>query len=209
MVTKLQVYNLALIQMKASTVVTSEENEATRTMDAWWDLVVSGALEAGFWKFAMRSCRIDADADVTPTFGYTKAFNKPDDWVKTYDLSLSEYFDPPHYDWIEESNLFFSDAEPLYLRYVSNSTGYGLDLTRWTSRFTKAVASELAFRASPKAAGTSDSFNEKLMKQAVLDMSDAKTFEAMREPPKHLPQGRWNSGRFSRLSRLDGTSRGA
>lgn len=209
MVTKLQVYNLALIQMKASTVVANEANEATRTMDAWWDTVVKGALEAGFFKFAMRSCKITYDPVIVPTFGLTKAFNKPDDWVKTYDMSLSEYFDPPHNNWIEENNLFFSDADPLYLRYVSNSTGYGLNLDAWTARFVKAVASELAFRASPKAVGTSDAFNDKLMKQAMMDMSSAKTFEAMRDPPKRLAEGRWVSGRINGRGRLGGTSRGA
>lgn len=210
MVTKLQVYNLALTSMKASTVVANEANEATRTMDDWWNIVTAGALEEGFFKFAMRSCKIQADADVTPTFGYSMAFGKPNDWVKTYDMSLSEFFDPPHNNWIEENNLFFSDSDPLYLRYVSNSvTGYGMDLTRWTSRFTKAVASELAFRSCAKAVGSSDSFKDTLMKQAVIDMSSAKIFEAMRDPPKRIPQGSWTSGRFNGRGRLGGTNRGA
>lgn len=198
MTTKLEVYNLALLQMKASTLAAlTEEVEARRVLDALWPTVVAEMLEDGFWKFATRTVEITQDTSVTPAFGYALAFNKPSDWVRTYDISLSENFEPPHLDWIEEGNLFFSHAGPLYVRYISNSdAGYGMDLARWTTRFTTALAFRLAWRASPKATGSSDSFNEKLEGDYLGALSRAKAFEAMREPAKALPQGRWNSGRF-------------
>jgi hypothetical protein len=202
MTTKLEVYNLALLQMKASTLSsTTERVEARFVLDALWPTVVAGMLEDGFWKFAMRSVRITQDTNIAPNFGYPMAFNMPDDWVRTYSLSLSENFEPFLDDWIEESNTFFAHAGPLYVRYISNSeTGYGMDMTRWTARFVKALAFCLAWRASPKATGSSDNFNEKLEADYARALSQAKSFEALRDPPKQLPQGRWNSGRFSRNS---------
>ena len=199
MTTKLQLYNLALAKMKASALVAvTDRSEARRALDTHYDHVLQYMLEAGFWKFAMRTVSITQDTSVTPSFGYSQAFNMPSDWVRTYDVSASQDFNPPLEDWIEESNLFFAHSGPLYVRYVSNSSsGYGLDLSRWTARFITAVAYELAARSAPKATGSSDSFTEKLEKDAVAALSNAKNFEALREPSKRLPQGAWNTGRFA------------
>lgn len=198
MTTKLQLYNLALAKMKASALVTlTDRSEARRSLDVQYDQVLKYLLEAGFWKFAMRTVEITQDETVTPSFGYAEAFNMPSDWVRTYEVSLSENLVPPLDDWIEESNLFFAHGGPLYVRYVSNSdSGYGLDLSRWTGRFIRAVAYELAAQAAPKATGSSDSFADSLQKDAIIALSEAKMFEALREPSKRLPQGRWNAGRF-------------
>ena len=86
---------------------------------------------------------------------------------------------------------------PLYLRYVSNSSsGYGYDLARWTARFEKAVAFELAVRIAPKASGSSDSLIERLQADALKAKSDALAYEALRNPPRRLPEGRWNRTRW-------------
>lgn len=198
MTTKLEIYNLALLHMKASALASlTEEVEARYVLDTLYASVTKNMLENGFWKFAIRSVRITPDPDVTPTFGYSLAFNKPDDWVRTYDLSESEDFSPPLDDWIEEANLFFAHVDPIYVRYVSNdATGFGMNMDRWTGRFITALAFHLAWRAAPKATGSSDSFNEKLEGDYLKALSDAKQFEALREPSKAPPQGRWNSGRF-------------
>lgn len=200
MTTKLEIYNLALLQLKASPLASlTEKVEARRVLDALWPTVVSGMLEDGFWKFAIRSVQIGQDPAITPNFGYSMAFSLPDDWVRTYSISLSETFEPFLDDWIEESGSFWANAGPIYVRYISNSdANYGMDMDRWTTRFVTALAFRLAWRASPKAAGTSDNFNEKLEADYARALSQAKAFEALRDPPKKLPQGRWNSSRFSR-----------
>lgn len=199
MATQLEIYNLALIQMKASPLADlTEQIEARYDLDALWLHVRKEMLEKGFWQFAMRSVKITKDAAITPAFGFSMAFNMPDDWVRTYAVSMSEFFDPLFYDWTEESNLLFADCEPLYLRYISNDVNYGLNGDRWTGRFVKAFAFELAYRAAPKVAGSSDSFTEKLESDALRAVNEALQFEALREPSKMLPQGRWNSGRFGR-----------
>lgn len=195
---QLSVYNAALIQMKASPLADlTEYNEARRVLDALWDGITREMLEAGFWKFAIRTVEITKDPDIAPAFGLNNAFNMPSDWVKTYDVSASEMMDPPLDDWIEESNLLFSNAEPIYMRYVSNeNTGYGMDLNRWTARFEKAVAFQLAARGAPKGIGASDNALENLQKDADRALSEAKMFESIREPPRRPPAGRWVSQRF-------------
>jgi hypothetical protein len=198
MADQLSIYNQALLHLKESPLADlTEERESRRVLDALWASVRQVMLEAGFWKFAIRTVRIYADPDIAPNFGLSMAFNKPADWVKTYLVSASEYMDPPFYDWVEESNLFFADVNPLFVRYVSNATpGYGHDPSRWTGRFAQAFAFELAWRAAPKAAGSSDSLIERLEKDKMIALSTALSFEALREPTRRPPQGKWNSARF-------------
>lgn len=207
MTTKLDIFNQALLHLRESALSSLSENrEARRVLDTFYADVLSFCLEAGFWKFAIRTIKIDADAAITPEFGPQYAFNKPTDWVKTYAVSASETLVPPLDDWLEESNLFFSNVTPIYLRYVSNADpGYGFDLTRWTSKFTKAVVMELAWRICPKVTGSSDAKKDDIEKDKVKAMAEAKAFEALREPSRHPPQGRWNSSRFARRNGGDWT----
>lgn len=196
MATQLEVYNLALIQMKQSVLAAVDEDiEARYILDELWTTVRQEMVEKGFWVFAMRTVEITQDTAITPAFGYSMAFNKPDDWMRTWGLSLSEYLDPLHDAWLEEGNVLFADAGPLYLRYVSSTRGYNGDL--WTGRFTKAFAFELAYRGAPKIAGSSDSFTEKLEGDALRAVNEALQLEALREPGRSLPQGHWNSARFA------------
>lgn len=199
MVTKLQIYNQALIQLKQSALADlTEDIEARYVLDNLYDAVTKEMLEKGHWTFAMRSVSITEDTAITPAFGYSMAFNMPDDWVRTYALSMNEFFQPLYYDWLEEAGLLFANSGPIYLRYVSNSaSGFGMDLTRWTGRFTKAVAFELAWRGAPKVSGSSDSFLEKLENDAARAVDEALQFEALREPGKMLQEGRWNGARLS------------
>ena len=38
-------------------------------------------LSEGQWNFAMRAVQIDYDTNITPSFGYKRAFTKPSDWI--------------------------------------------------------------------------------------------------------------------------------
>lgn len=197
MTTKLAVYNLSLLHLKASTLATITDNILSRrVLDSFWDIVLQEMLEAGFWKFAMRTVEITEDTAVTEAFGYAYPHDFPSDWVKTYAVSASEFLDPLLEDYIEESNLLWAHVTPLYLRYVSNgSSGYGLDLTRWTARFVTAIAFNLAWRGAPKITNASDALIDRLAKDKDAALSRALSFEAMREPSKRIPEGKWNQAR--------------
>lgn len=197
MPTKFDVYNQALLRLRETPLATiTEPREARYALDAFWDIVLQEMLEAGFWKFAMRTVRITKDPSVNPTFGMPNAFNKPADWVKTYMVSASEMLDVPLDEWQDESRQIFASVEPIYLRYISNSSvGYGCDPTSWTARFVKAFAFELAYRIAPKVTGASDSLMQSLESDKAIALSAALSFEALREPSKRLQEGRWNQSR--------------
>lgn len=197
MTTKILLYNQAALHLGESRYSSlTEARESRYNLDTVYASVLQQMLEAGFWKFATRSVLITQDESIVPEFGYVMAHDKPDDWVKTYQVSDNEFFRPPLEDWIEEANLLFANVTPIYLRYVSNSTtGFGLDLSRWTARFERAVAFELAYRICPKTTGSTDSLKETLKKDAESALLSALSFEAMREPPKRAEPGRWVGSR--------------
>jgi hypothetical protein len=199
MTTQLEIYNLALAHIRESKLaVISEAREARYQLDLFYSQDLAFMLEAGFWKFAMRTVKIDQDPDTSTAFGASRVFNKPADWVRTYLVSGSERLDPPLDDWLEEGNTFIADVTPLYVRYVSNSAaGYGMDMNRWTARFVDAFSRRLSASIAPKIMGSSDASKANLVDDADRALKQALAFEAMREPTRRPPNGRWNSARFS------------
>jgi len=198
MTTQLEIYNLALAHIKESSLATIDEaREARYQLDLFYDHDLAFMLEAGFWKFAMRTVKIDYDPDTSTSFGMSRVFNKPNDWVRTYLVSGSDRLDPPLDDWLEEGNVFLAEITPIYVRYVSNSdTGYGMDMTRWTARFVTAFAWRLASSIAPKIMGSSESAKANISGMADRALGEALTFEAMREPSRRPADGRWNRNRF-------------
>lgn len=202
MTDKLSLYNRALFHCQTRRLADlTEDVEPRHHLDLHYDDVLKYMIEQGYWKFALRTVHITKDPAIVPTFGYSCAFNHPSDFVKTYQLSANDRFEPPLWDWIDESNLFWADQEEVYLRYVSNSaSGYGYDLTRWTGKFEEAFVRELAFRVAPRLPGSkADMEALHTLKEDML--AEALTFEAQKEPSKRPPVGRWANARFRGMSR--------
>lgn len=196
MPTQLQLYNLALSHLKSQSIASvAEATERRRVLDIFYTSTLALMLEKGFWKFAMRTVQVDADGAITPAFGQSHAFTKPEDWVKTYWVSGNQLGDPPLEGWIEEANMWFADIDPIYVRYVSNDdSDYGGDLARWTQRYTMAVSLELAWWACPKITGSGE-LQDGIRKQADNLLSQALSHEALREPVRRSPEGKWNQSR--------------
>lgn len=195
---KLQLYNEALHHCKEPRLADlAETREARFNLDLHYDSTLKFMIEQGFWKFAMRSVSITRDTAISPAFGYTGAFNHPEDLVTVYQMGDNETFDPPLLEWIDESNLFWANRETLYCRYVSNSSdGYGYDLNRWTGRFQLAFTTELGSRVLPTLAGASGDMADFLDKKKAKALAEALSLEALKEPARRPPVGNWVRGRF-------------
>lgn len=205
MATKLELYNLALSHINSTKLAALDEaREARYALDDWWTITVSEMLEAGYWKFAMRTVSITDNGSSTPSFGQVYNFDKPADWVRTYQVSLSETMNPPLDDWVEENLFIFANSAPIYLRYVSNDLDFGLNQSLWTARFNIALSYKLAAYVCGRITGSSDAFRERLDKKANEAVSVALSFEALREPNRRLPDGKWNQSRFNRRGQSNG-----
>ena len=107
MTTQLEMYNLALANIRETILAdVSEAREARYQLDLYYDTDLQWMLEAGFWKFAMRTVKIDYDPDTSTAFGAQRVFNKPADWIRTYIVSAAEALDPP-LDAIEGSHKWY------------------------------------------------------------------------------------------------------
>jgi hypothetical protein len=209
MVSKLEVYNFGLGYVGERKLASlSEAVECRRVFDDFWDQAVDACLENGLWNFAKRSVSITPSESVTPSFGYSSAFEKPSDWVSTMRISDHEFFDPPLIHVIDENDLWYADVALLYVEYVSNGTDFGKNLALWPPSFTDYVAHSLA-RRSAKRLTSSDSLEEKLEKKELQALRRARSRDAMNQPPGFPPTGTWvrsrGTGMMSRRSRWDGT----
>jgi hypothetical protein len=197
--TKIAIWNASLDELGHRPLSdTGEPVEAGRVLTRRYDRVVADCLSEASWNFAMETIKAAADTGVTPEFGYTEVFAKPSDWVKTISVSMDEYFSYPLLQYYDDANFWSADSTPLYIRYVSNDTGLGMDLTRWTPSFTRYVELELAHRAWRIN-------NDKSLREEIGKMRDrarklAKNQDAMNEaatkfpPPSSWTRSRWGNG---------------
>ncbi len=204
MATKLQLYNEALMVCGERAIASlSEDRESRRLLDQVYDTGgIKRCLEMGQWNFAMRTVQIDSDPDIAPEFGYAKAFTKPTDWVLTSALCSDGYFNAPLTQYADESEYWYSDTDPIYVRYVSDDAAYGSDLGNWPQTFYDFVAAHFAGKIILKLTADKERRDavESIEKKRLLS---ARNKDAMAKPTSFLPQGSWSSSRGGGRSRRD------
>ena len=206
---KLSLWNGALVALGHERISdTGDPVKSARELTAIHAQTVEECIAAGSWNFAMETVKLDADTGVTPNFGFTEVFNKPADWVRTMGVSLDEYFSFPLIHYYDDDNFLSADSTPIYVRYVSNDTGLGFDLSRWPAQFTRFVQLELADRVC-----MSLTQNDRLKDRIEMDRDKARkralNTDAMNEAqPKFMPPGSWTLARGERAGR-DRGSRGS
>lgn len=210
MTDKISLFNNALVELGHEVLSdTGEAVESGRRLNQVYSQVVTECLKAGSWNFATETIKAEADTGVTPEFGYTEVFAKPSDWLKTVGISGDEYFNFPLLQYYDDDTFWSADFSPIYVRYVSNDTGLGLDLARWPADFTRFVELALAERVCMKLT-QSESREEKIGEKLKKAKRTALNNDALDEPnPKFPPPGRWTVARGGRLGRGDRGSRGS
>lgn len=170
--------------------------------DIWNDDFVNGVLEQGLWLFATRSVKIDADPDITTSFGYRYAFDIPDDWVRTASLSGDESFNFPLTASVEENGNWYSDITPIYVKYISNDPAFGTNFSLWP-RSVIVYAEHVMAMMSCMAITKSQAKFDALAKLTERFLIDARSKDAQNLPPQFAPSGSWVTSRHGKTSRLD------
>jgi hypothetical protein len=207
MTTQLDIYNGALLLVGERFLSTLTENrEPRRLLDRVWSSNgVKTCLEMGQWNFAMRTIQIDYDSGVEPDFGYNRAFPKPEDWVLTSGLCSDEFFRSPLTRYWDEAGYWYSDLDTLYVRYVSNDTGYGMDLNKWPESFREFVEAHFASKIILRLSNSVDELT-KVEKLRTARLKTAKSRAAMAEPTSFPARGNWSLSRNRYPNRRDGGS---
>lgn len=208
---RLMIYNQALRLCGERRIASlTESREPRRLLDQVWNEAgVDDCLEAGQWNFAMRTVQIDSDPDISPNFGLTFGFSKPEDWIRTCAFSTDERFNTPYRDYRDEAGTWYADVDPIYVRYVSNDSAYGADMSLWPSSFIAFVGAFFAYEIVFKL--TSDKERIALVKRELRDRKrDALNKDAMNEGTQMPVKGSWVRSRFGRGTpgSNDGGSRG-
>lgn len=216
MTSRLSLYNDALLMAGERALASLTENVEPRLLlDQVWDNGgVDACLEEGQWMFAMRTVQIDYDPGMEPDFGYQRAFDKPEDWILTSAFCSDEFFKVPVLRYVDEAGFWFSDLDTIYVRYVSNDSSYGTDLSLWPQSFEEFVAAHFASKIILKI--TNDESRRRLFhnpenpKHSIRGRAllNAKSRCAMASPTSMLAQGMWSKSRTRGVNRRDGGNTG-
>lgn len=196
MASKLSLYNGALLILGARKLTSLSQNVASRRrLDTVWDgdTGVLRCLEQGLWNFAMRTVSLSFSPSVDPEFGYTYAFDKPEDWVNTAQMSDDENFCGV-LDFEDKGTYWYADPETIYAKIVSKDTAYGLDLSLWTPGFTEYAEHHFASKIC-KATTGSEQETLDLVGLTEKKLRLARSKDAMNEGPKTPPPGTWSRSR--------------
>ena len=205
MTTQLDLYNKALLYAGERFLGSLTENrEPRRLLDHVWSTNgVRYCLERGQWNFAMRTVQIDYDAGVEPSFGYSRAFSKPSDWVLTSSVCADEFFRSPLTRYWDEAGYWYSDLDTLFVRFVSSDAAYGLNINAWPDSFREFVEVHFATKIILKLSN-SDTELERLTKLREKLLTTAKSRAAMSEPTSFPARGAWSLSRNRFPNRRDG-----
>jgi len=199
---KLSLYNIACLALKERPLDSlTEDAEVRHLLDEVYDRgqgAVKYCLEQGLWNFAMRAVKIDKDSSVSPSFGFNNAFSIPTDFVRLNQLSAGEYFSSPLMLYEFEQAYIYCDADPIYMRYVSDDGTWGGDMSLWPETFTQWVGYYLATQVGPSLLNDKD--EEALEKKAKRRLRDARSKDASQEPVRFPPLSSWASSRSGRYS---------
>lgn len=200
MTTRLNLYRGALrICGAASISALTDETEGRRLLDEVWDDGgVDAVLEAGLWNFALRTVQLDYDPAVDPAFGYTRAFEKPSDWVRTAGVWSDENLEAPLPQYHDETTYLFADLDTIYAQHVSNHAAYGNDLSTWPRSFADYAEAYFAGKVCHRLTNDKERIDYILHpRTGLVDrlLKNARSKDAMRDPAKQLPPGSWTSSR--------------
>jgi hypothetical protein len=193
--TKLELYNAAIALLgDAPLAALDEDAERRRSLDNVYTRALQYCLEQGLWNWAKRSIQASDVPSVVPTFGFSYAFTKPDDWVRTVMISADPQFQIPLHAYEDEQGYWWANITPIYVTYVSNDAQYGLDLGQWPQTFCEFVETHLAQKICPRTVQNAAT-HDMLLKLEAARLKDARSKDAMNEPSRRPPYGAWVNSR--------------
>lgn len=169
--------------------------------DPWLDHQLSGRylsvvrtmLEDGYWRFAVKTVELDENAG-TPSSGYTYSFDRPADWLRTFEVYETAHRDGEGIDFRDEDEQYHANYTPITVRYLS--TTLGTDGRNWTASFEDALIAQLEVRRAMTTEGTSGAALASLVGLADKKMKNARAQDDNRERPRVNAASRFVAGRY-------------
>lgn len=199
--TKLSLVNGAMRLLKTRKLTAAElagnTRESARVANDVFDAdFVRGCLEAGNWRFAVRSRQITADPGIDPQFdgagGYLYAFAKSDDWLRTCGVFSDADMRQTYRDYNDEAGYIFANVDTLYVRHISDDVSFGGNLAIWPRSFQEYAEAKLAANV----AGPMTQEAESLEALAARRLAAAISKDVINEGTKTQQPSSWVRARF-------------
>lgn len=179
----------------------TEQREPVRLLNAEWTDAVNHALYEAYWNFAMRNVQATPDINRSPQFGYAFSYQKPTDWVRTFQLSDNEQFDPLLRHYLDQNEVWFANTPILYIKYVSKDPNFGWNMGFWTPGFAEYLGGYLALLIAPRIQQALDKVDS-IEKRLRRLRAEAIAKDAMDLPVGKVPYDTWVTSRAPRGSIL-------
>lgn len=199
---QVEVANVAL-GMIGEAPITSflDDLETARTVNLRFPTVRDGILRAHFWNFAKKRQQL-AQLSQAPAFGFDVQFQLPADWLRM--LAVNPGQGGPHAitsqtDYvIEGSRLLVRGTDVARIIYISRVE----DLTRWDALAIEALAARLASELAVSIT-QNRTLGAQLWQQYRDKLAEARSADAMDEPPQSLEANEWVASRFGTFPFLE------
>ena len=196
----LGLYNTALRWLEERKLATlTEKREPRYYLDDEWERAVNFCLQTGYWKFALRMVMATPDTTAVPNFGRTYSYQKPSDWIRTYQVSPDDRFIRKDRRFLDQNNVWYSDLPYFYVRYLSKDPDFGWNMSLWTPAFAEYLGGYLALMVAPRIKQASDKTAE-IEKRLKKQKAEALALDAMDAPPGEIERGTWVQSRTPRGS---------
>lgn len=199
MTDQLSIYNGALRSVGERKLATLTDKIESRRLldDVWDDDFYNKLLRQGQWDFAMRTVKMDYNSSYNNEFGPEFGFDRPSDLVRITGLSADEHFSQPMLHYVNDNNIWWTGREVIYVRYVSNDSAYGTDLSLWPPDFLLWAEHWMGLQILKSLSGNKTDYREH--KDEVKDLlKTAKNTDAQEKPAKFPDEGSWVRSRRSR-----------
>jgi hypothetical protein len=196
--TKISTINSALRLLKTRKLTDAELagnlREPARIANDIFDAdFVRGCLEAGAWRFALRSQQIFASPSITPDFGFEFAFEKGTDWLRTVGVYDQGDMNQPWSDYRDEATVIYTSIDTLFVTYVSSDVDFGADFAKWPRSFQEFVEAKLASLM----AGPMTQEGQEMMSLSDLYLKRAIGKDVINEPARRQQPGTWVRARIA------------
>lgn len=193
-----EVCNLALDLLKQD-VITSIDSPTGGTdviCARWYDQVRRSTLRKHPWNFAATRATLAPNA-IAPAFGFTQAFDLPNDFVRLLTIGDDSIDDLQGKYQLEDGQLLFSysDDSSLKIRYVYDFT----EVARMDPLFVDVLAAELALRIAYKVTG-SDEAAERITEHLKKIAPEAYAIDGQERPPIRIQRSKFLQRRRSGTS---------
>lgn len=194
MASSVEICNRALTKLGARRIlsITDDVKEA-RELNSMFDSVRDAELRRNPWNFAMTRTALPALV-TTPAWGFAYEYQLPADCVRVvqvhdvyYIANLTDYRTRMDVPFQIEGRKILTDLDaPLKVRYIARIE----DTQQWDPLFVECFAARLAYECC-EAITQSNTKKEQAWADYLTAVRQAKTIDAIENPPEPLPDDSW------------------